>query len=509
MSTYSGAVTGTKNDAAAAWSLSNSDQPGMVLVTSPLIGSNFVSWSLAIKTALEAKDKLGFIDGTIKEPADESEYKKWKPVDSMVKAWVRNSIEKNLAETFMFCRSSRQLWQEIEERYGVKSGPKFYQLQQELASLRQGNDSVTTYYNKIHRYWDELHRLRPTPRCFCGKCSCEFNKKLNEMEAGTKLVQFLMGLNQIFEVIRSQILSLDPLPSVNKAFSLVVNVETEKEINSGHGNNMVESSAMFAQGYRGNENFKKMEEKKNDKLGKFCDHCQQNGHTREGCFKLIGYLEWFKELRDQRKKAGKKNVAVNMVADTPIDLSRNDDKMDLANVMIAIQELTKMVKAKSEEQHVNFANLGEFAGASSHMCFNKELLINLRVLDQAIPVHLPDGSVKLVRHTGSVDQKTRQTLVEGRLKDNLYALKHYHDFVCNTVTSLDTKKIVNSVDTSVDCKFDARASKCIFVGYSQGQKGYKVYNMDTYKIEVSRDVHFYEENFPFSEQNLKGAEQKN
>ncbi|KAF7820415.1 uncharacterized protein G2W53_025870 [Senna tora] len=94
------------------------------------------------------------------------------------------------------------------------------------------NSDQPDYNKKIHRYWDELHRLRPTPRCVCAKRTYNFNKKLDELETDARLVQFLMGLSQNFEVIRSQILSLDPLPSVSKAFSLVVNVETEKEINS-------------------------------------------------------------------------------------------------------------------------------------------------------------------------------------------------------------------------------------------------------------------------------------
>ncbi|KAF7801584.1 uncharacterized protein G2W53_040695 [Senna tora] len=137
MATYSGVISGANNDG-ATWSLSNSNQPGMALVVSPLIGSNFVSWSLSIKDALEAKDKVGFINGVVKEPTVEAEFKKWKPVDSMVKSWVRNSIAKEIVEIFMFCKSARELWKEIEERYGAKSGPKFFQLQQDLAALRQG-----------------------------------------------------------------------------------------------------------------------------------------------------------------------------------------------------------------------------------------------------------------------------------------------------------------------------------------------------------------------------------
>ena len=48
--------------------LYHSDGPGLVLVSQSLIGDNYASWSRAMLIALSVKNKLGFIDGSIKKP---------------------------------------------------------------------------------------------------------------------------------------------------------------------------------------------------------------------------------------------------------------------------------------------------------------------------------------------------------------------------------------------------------------------------------------------------------
>jgi len=70
-----------KQNSNSSYSLHHYDHPRMVLISKPLDGDNFLTWRRAMVISLNAKSKLGFIDGTLKAPSTKDkleEYATWK-----------------------------------------------------------------------------------------------------------------------------------------------------------------------------------------------------------------------------------------------------------------------------------------------------------------------------------------------------------------------------------------------------------------------------------------------
>lgn len=97
--------------------------------------------------ALGAKNKIGFIDGSLIRPADDSpDLQKWIRNDYMVTGWILYSMDKMISESYIFNPSARHLWLEIQERYGHSNAPQIYEIHKELMSVKQNDDSIAVYY---------------------------------------------------------------------------------------------------------------------------------------------------------------------------------------------------------------------------------------------------------------------------------------------------------------------------------------------------------------------------
>lgn len=67
----------------------------------------------------------------------------------------------------------------------------------------------------------ELNGLDANNQC---RCTCNSGTKLNQHKAeqDRKLIQFLMGHNEVYTVVQESILMMNPLTSIAQEFSILV-----------------------------------------------------------------------------------------------------------------------------------------------------------------------------------------------------------------------------------------------------------------------------------------------
>lgn len=94
------------------YQLSSSDAPRAMIIYKPLDGSNYTAWSRAMKIPLGAKEKLDFVNGKCKPPAnvESKEYRLWKKADYMVHSWLLSSISNEMSDNFLYASSAHELW---------------------------------------------------------------------------------------------------------------------------------------------------------------------------------------------------------------------------------------------------------------------------------------------------------------------------------------------------------------------------------------------------------------
>ena len=200
--------------------LHHSDNPGAILVSQLLSGDNYASWKRSMLIALSVKNKMGFVDGTIKKPPPgDPMINKWTRNNNIVVSWLLNSVSKEISSSIQFGDSAETVWNDLRDRYQRSNGPRIFQTLKDLVNLSKESRSVTTHYTRVKSLWEEFQNFKPS--CTYGDCTCGAAKCLAAFNDNVYAMVFLMGLSDSYSNTRGQIMLMDPIPPMNKVFSLI------------------------------------------------------------------------------------------------------------------------------------------------------------------------------------------------------------------------------------------------------------------------------------------------
>ncbi|XP_048593450.1 uncharacterized protein LOC125576944 [Brassica napus] len=278
--------------------LHNSDHAGLALVTDRLTsGAEFHAWRRSVRMALNVRNKLGFIDGTIlKPPPNHKDSGAWSRCNDMVSTWLMNSVSKKIGQSLLFMSSAENIWKNLMIRFKQDDAPRVFEIEQRLSIIQQGSMDISTYYTELVTLWEEYQNYVDLPVCTCGKCECNAALSWEKLQQRSRVTKFLMGLNEAYEATRRHILMMKPIPSMEEVFNMVTQDERQKSLkpttrvdNVVFQNSTNESDSHVYTGSSENAACAAVNNNYHSRPRPICTHCGIAGHIVQKCFKLHGY----------------------------------------------------------------------------------------------------------------------------------------------------------------------------------------------------------------------------
>ncbi|GKC89413.1 putative transcription factor interactor and regulator CCHC(Zn) family protein [Tanacetum coccineum] len=163
--------------------------------------------------------------------------------NSVVLGWLLGSISEEFYLGQIFSKFTSEVWDELKETYDKVNGSVSFDLHHQINTLNQNGSSLLDYYHKLNSLWKQFDALVKLPAC-----TCVASKDFKKHKYLLKLMQFLMGLDELYLPLRSNILTSNPIPHVKTTFSVISKEESHRGSSFVAGNKH-HASAFAARSY--------------------------------------------------------------------------------------------------------------------------------------------------------------------------------------------------------------------------------------------------------------------
>jgi len=158
----------TSQNPSSPYYIHPNESPSSIIVTSPLAGNNYHSWSRSFKMALNSKNKIGFITSSIPVPTTKRAlYPPWERCNNLIILWLLNSLSQSIAQSVIYFDHATDIWNDLQERFSQGDLLRIAELQEEIYALKQSSQNVTDYFTNLKTVWEELDNY-----CSLSSCTC-------------------------------------------------------------------------------------------------------------------------------------------------------------------------------------------------------------------------------------------------------------------------------------------------------------------------------------------------
>ncbi|XP_026426195.1 uncharacterized protein LOC113322310 [Papaver somniferum] len=370
MSSILTSTSSSPNKQSSIYALASNDGPGTIITHVVLKGSNYEEWDKGFRISLGAKRKLGFINGKLSKPSDDSsDLDDWWTINYMIVAWIFNTIDPVLRSSISYCDTAFDLWEDIRLRFSLGNGIKKFQLKSDVAGCKQKDgESIQDYYGRLKKLWDDINDFDALPSFKCSGCTCDLNLTLRTRRNNDQVREFLMGLIPYYANVRSRILGTEPLPSLHTVYSRLIQEEEVRSYTQPK-EDIVSPMAFLAHGNK----------PQGSKSGAVktplkCTYCGHNGHLEDRCWEKHGYPDG----RQPRRPP-----AAYLKTESPVQRTQPAAK---ANAVVGEMPITNPVRLSGKRGHIWIVD----TGASNHVCCDDTVFESCHNISP-LQVGLPNG----------------------------------------------------------------------------------------------------------------------
>ncbi|XP_058774998.1 uncharacterized protein LOC131649251 [Vicia villosa] len=345
------------------------------------------------------------------------------------------------------------VWIDLKERFAKTDKVRVSNLRTEINNLKQGNKSVLDYFTELRGLWEELNSHRPivgvseiagSHRVHRDGAAnrCDAMRNAREFRLEDQIMQFLTGLNEKFSVVKTQVLLLDPLPSINKVYSMVVQEESNNVslLGKPDSNSTIDEANTLVNAY----DSKKFPAKafnshggasNNKKDGRVCTFCHRTGHTIDVCYRKHGFPSYFTKRQASANASTTADNHTQSMNNNGGEGSHNDSGTSITQEqyaqLISLLQQTNFLPinhpANPSANHIS-THIGHTpnedsgksfvstvscstyvkpdfwildSGANDHVCSSLQMFSCYHKI-KPINVCLPNGSVVLAKHAGTI-----------------------------------------------------------------------------------------------------------
>jgi len=441
----------TTSTPAAAIPVKTSNSHSVQITTIRLNGDNFLRWSQSVRMYIRGQGKIGYITGDKKAPAvNDPLFDSWDAENSMIMTWLVNSMEEDISSNYMCYPTAQELWDNVSQMYSdLGNQSQVFELTLKLGEIRQGDDSVTKYFNSLKRLWQDLDIFNTYE--WKSVDDCNHHKKTVE---DSRIYKFLASLNIEFDEVRGRIIGRPPLPSIGEVFAEVRKEESRRSVmlkKKGTGES-IEISALISDAAANKAaNYQR---RFDDKPRVWCDFCNKPRHTRETCWKIHG-----KPVNWKSSKQGEKNrgfPTANEADSGPFNKEQIDQLLKLiksnsssGTPSVLLAQTGRNPKAFS---CLNFSPWIIDSGASDHMTSFSHLFNTYFPCSGHDKIRIADGSFSPIAGKGFIK------LTE---KINLNAVLHVPNLAYNLLS-------VSKLSKDSNCRVTFFESHCEFQDQNSG-----------------------------------------